>query len=280
MGTTTRLQLFKDVCAELGSLVTLTASGNGSTTTLVSTANMHFADGALNGYEVWYASGTAANLATTRLVTNTTFSTNTITVSPAWPSASASSDVVLLTNTMGTGVRIAEIHDKIAQLVRSVRSELATEAADTPATFAASDPVLDIPTAWDYFLGIQIEMDPTQVGVWDNLIGEPWVLNTWDSPKTVTIKATHRTLCAGKRLRLIGANDLTEPTTDAATTTVPARWIAKTAAAELLEAVALRSGDVATAFTFGELLKAQSAEMHQYIGKRHRGIGRRIDLRQ
>ncbi len=127
---------------------------------------------------------------------------------------------------------------------------------------------------------MQIELATTLTGVWDNLIGEPYLVSTWDSPKTVTIKASHRTLCNGKRLRLIGANDLTELATDAATTTVPASWLAKTAAAELLEAAALRSGDVATAFTYGELVKQQAALMQQYVGKRFRAVGRRIDLRQ
>ena len=55
------------------------------------------------------------------------------------------------------------------------------------------------------------------------------------------------------------------------------RWMLYAAA--LLEAVALRSGDVATAFTFGELLKTQAVELKSYVSKRF-SLGPRIELRQ
>ena len=276
--TTTRLQCFLDIASELGDLITLTATGSGTTTTFVSTSDMLYPDGSLNGREVWYGSGTVANLATRRLVTGTDEDTGTITVSPAWPSASATNDVVYLVNSRGTGVTIPEIHNKINQLVRRVGHEMATEVADTAATFDATDPVIDIPTSWSWLLGIEIELDPDQVNVWTRLIGNAYTVSKADSPKTVTIKPTHLALCDNKRLRLIGATDLSTLSTDASTTTVPASWLAKTAAYELLEAAALRSGDVATAFTYGELLKAQATEAKTYLGKRFSGYGRRVDL--
>lgn len=283
MGTTTRLQLFKDIGDELGDLISLTATATGTTTTFISTSDMLYPDGSLNGREAWYATaaaGSASNKWTRRIVTATDEDTGTITVSPAWPQAPLSTDVVLLVNSRGTGVTIPEIHRKINVLIRRVASVLAVEAADTAATFNAASPNINIPTGWDYIQGVQIELNTALVGVWDYLIGEPYTINMWDSPKTVTIKQTHRGLCHGKRLRLIGANDLTELSLDTDTTTVPANWLAKTAAFELLEAAALRSGDVATAFTYGELLKQQALALEPYVGKRYRGIGRRIDLRQ
>jgi len=283
MGTVSRLQLFKDVAVELGDLIQLTATTTGTTSTFISTSDMLYPDGALNGREAWYSfsngAGSAANKWTRRLVTGNTQSTGTISVMPAWSAAPISGDIVLLVNSRGTGVEIPEIHWKINQLIRRVRTELATEVVDTAATFSASSPVINIPTAWDAFLGIQIERNPNLTGVWDNLIGKPYTINHWDSPKTVTINMTHRGVCQGKRLRLIGAIDLVELDDDDDTTTAPASWIAKTAAYELLEAVALRSGDVATAFTYGELLKVQAQELKQYVGKRF-GLGPRIELRQ
>jgi hypothetical protein len=282
VGTVTRLELFKDIADELGDLISLTATATGTTTTFVAASDMLYADGGLNGREAWYATagaGSVANKWTRRIVTDTDEASGTITVSPAWSAAPISGDVLLLVNSRGTGVTIPETHRKINQLLRRVRSELATEVADTPATFAATAPVINIPAAWDAFLGIQIERSSALTGVWDALIGKPYSINHWDSPKTVTIAATHRGLCHGKRLRLIGAIDLTELSSDTDATTAPAAWLAKTAAFELLEAAALRSGDVATAFTYGELLKAQAMEMKQYVGKRF-GLGPRIELRQ
>lgn len=282
MGTTSRLQLFSDVADELGDLISLTATATGTTTTFVSTSDMLYADGGLNGREAWYATAgisSAANKWTRRIVIDTDEDAGTITVQPAWSASPIAGDVVLLVNSRGTGVTIPEIHRKINQLIRRVRSELADEVADTPATFVVTSPVLTIPTAWDYFLGIQIERRTNLVGVWDNLVGKPYTLNPWDTPKTVTIAATHRGLCAGKRLRLIGANDLEELADDDAVTTAPASWLAKVAAYELLEAAAVRSGDVATALTAGELLKTDVPALSQYIGKRY-GLGPRIDLRQ
>lgn len=282
MGTTTRLQLFRDIAAELGDLVELTASADGSSSTFVAANDMLYADGGLNGCEAWYATAgvaSSANLYSRRLVTDTDYPTGTITVQPNWTAPPIAGDVVLLVNARGTGVTIPEIHRKINQLIRRVRTELATEVADTPATFSAQSPVLSIPTTWDGFLGVQIERIPSMVGVWENLIGKPYTINVWDTPKTVTINATHRGLCQGKRLRLVGVNDLTELSADTDTTAAPASWLTKTAAYELLEAAALRSGDVATAFTYGELLKQQAIALQQYVGKRF-ALGPRIELRQ
>jgi hypothetical protein len=281
MSTSTRLQIFKDVADELGDLISLTSTATGTTTTLTAANDMLYPDGSLAGREAWYATASGAsltNLYSRRIVTSNDESAGTITVSPAWSAAPIATDVVLLVNSRGTGVTIPEIHRKINQLIRRVATELAVEAADTAATFSASSPVINIPTAWDGFLGIQVELDSTRTGMWTNVIGKPYTINFWDTPKTVTINRTHWGAFQGKRLRLIGVNDLTELSIDTDTTTAPASWIAKTAAFELLEAAALRSGDVATAFTYGELLKTQAMELQDYVSKRF-SLGPRIELR-
>lgn len=283
MSTVSRLQLFLDVASELGDLITLTADADGSTTTFTSSADMLWQDSGLDGREAWYVSNnvaSASNAAKRRVVTSTDQDTATITVSPAWPAASKSGDVLYLVNGMGTGVTIPEIHAKINQLIRRVRDELATETADTAVTFDATDPVLDIPTGWKYFLGIQVELNATLTGVWSILPGEPYTVSLADSPRTVTPHPRVRGLLHTKRVRLIGATPLAELSTDSATTTAPAGWLAKTAAYELKEAAATRTGDVATALTFGELLKVQQQELAGYVGKRFSAVGRRIDLGQ
>lgn len=286
MASTTRLQLFLDIASELGDLVTLTATGTGSTTSLVSTSDMLYGDGGLNGREVWFATsggaGSASNVGTRRIVIDTDEDASTITVSPAWPAASISGDVVHLVNARATGVTIPEIHNKINQLIRRVGDTLATETADTAATFAQTSPKISIPTGWEYFLGIQVERDPSLTNVWDAMPPFHYRVDRWDSPKTVTIKQQFRSLWHNKRYRLIGGNSLSTLSTDATTTTVPPSWLAKTAAYELLEAAAAqgRAGDVATALTRGELLKQEAMLEEKRIGKRFAAIGPRIDLRQ
>jgi hypothetical protein len=176
MGTTTRLQLFRDVADELGDLISLTSTGTGTTTTLTAANDMLYPDGSLAGREAWYATASGAslgNLYSRRIVTSNDESAGTITVSPAWSAAPIATDVVLLVNSRGTGVTIPEIHRKINALIRRVATELAVEAADTAATFSASSPVINIPTAWDGFLGIQVELDSTRTGMWTNVIGKP-----------------------------------------------------------------------------------------------------------
>jgi len=281
MGTTTRLQLFIDIIDEIGDGAILTASDDGAVDTFISTDEMLFVDGSFDGREVWYSASndaiSANNEGTRRIVANTDWNNGQITVFPDWPAISKEGDVVVI---VPASMTVARIHRKINQLIRRVRATLAIEAASTPATFDASSPVLTIPSGWDYIQGIQIEENPQMVGVWTNWIGDVFDVSTWDTPKTVTIKPKMRWVANNKRLRLIGANDLSELNTDTDTTTAPDGWLAKTAAFELIEAAALQSGDVATAFTYGELLKAQATMLEQTVGKRYRGIGRRIDLRQ
>ena len=280
---TTRLQLFKDILLGLGDFVQLTATATGKTTTFISTTDMLYGDGGLNGREVWYATsagaGSAANKWTRRVVTDTDEDTGTITVSPAWSAAPIANDVVILANSRATGVTIPEIHHKIDELIRRVAGEMAIEAADTAAEFASTSPKINIPTAWEWFLGIQIEKDSTLTNVWDCLPAAAYRVDKWDSPKTVTILDRFRPICHGKRLRLIGANELSTMTDDTTTTTAPAPWLVKTAVYELLEAAYARAGDIASALTYGELVRAQAAEMHAYVGKRFSACGRRVDLR-
>lgn len=279
--TTTLLQLMADIGDELGDLIVLTATADGSTTQFVSTSDMLYGDDGLNGREAWYVTAVnAGNTSTRRLVTATAETTGTITVTPAWPAISKATDVVYLFNSKATGVTIPEIRRKINQLIRRVRSELALAVADTPATFSLTSPTINIPTAWDYLLGLQVEQPPASSGLWTNWKGEePYEINFWDTPKTVTIKHRFRTTLNARRVRLIGGNDLTELTLDTDTTTVPAAWLAKTAAYELLEAAYARAGDAATALTIGELLAAKAKPLEGAVGKRFR-MGRRIDLRQ
>lgn len=277
---TTRLQLFRDIADELGDLVELTASADGSTTTFTAGGDMLWADGGLNGREVWYATAGASstnNKATRRMVVQSDFDTSTITVYPPWPQESKTDDVVLLVNTNGTGVTIPEIHRKINQLVRQVSRELAPEVTNTPAAFNALSPSLEIPDEWDYVLGVQVE-ERRSSDVWTMLVGDVFTVNTWDTPQTLTVNINKRGMLAARRVRLVGAIALPELHDDADTTVVPAKWLAMTAAYQLIEAVALRSGDIATAFTYGEMLKQQATELRQYIGRRYRG--RRIDLRR
>ncbi len=288
---TTRLQLFQDIAAELGDLIQLTQSGTGSTTTVfVADEDMVFADGSLNGREAYYATTdetSADNQGLRRIVWDTSQDDTAITVSPAWPATPATGDVLLLVNSRGTGVSIPEIFSKIDQLVRRVSSQLATEVADTPATFDASAPVLEIPTTWRYILGAQVEMGASGSEDWHPLLGNALYVQKWD--RTATVKAQYRTLCHNKRVRLIGAIPLTELvagidedeepyTADEATTWVPSSWLAKLAAAELLEAAYKRSENVANALTYGELVKAQSVQLEGRIKKRWSAVGQRIDL--
>jgi hypothetical protein len=281
MGTVSRLQLFTDIVDEIGDGAILTASEDGAVNTFISTDEMLYPDGSFDGREVWYATSadaiSANNAGTRRVVASTVYQDGKITVYPDWPAITQEGDVVII---LPNGMTCARIHRKINQLIRRVRSQLAIEAASTPAAFDATSPVLTIPSGWDYLLGVQIERNPTMVGVWDDWIGEVYSVATWDSPKTVTIKPKMRYVADGKRLRLIGANDLSELTLDSDTTTAPDGWLAKTAAFEMIEAAALQSGDVATAFTYGELLKAQATLLEQTVAKRYRGPGARIDLRR
>ncbi len=277
---TTRLQLFEDVAIELGEFIRLEATGSDhTTTTFIAEDDMVWADSSLNGRESYYAEAgatSAANARKRRIVWDTTEADYSITVNPPWPATPQEGDVLYLVNSRGTGVTIPEIFAKINQLIRRVSSQLATEVADDPQTFDALSPVLAIPGTWRYCLGVQVEFGESESEDWQPLLGKPLYYQKWD--RTATIIEQYRSLCHNKRVRLIGAIPLSELTNDDDETWVPAAWIAKLAAAELLEAAANRSGEVTLAYTYGELVKAQSVQLEGRVKKRWSAVGQRIDL--
>jgi hypothetical protein len=278
--STTRLQLFRDIGAELGEFIELEASDSDhTTTTFISEDDMVFVDSALNGRESYYASASeasAANRGKRRIVWDTTEEDFSITVNPPWPAEPQEGDILYLVNSRGTGVTVPEIFAKINQLIRRVSSQLATEVADDPATFDAQSPVLAIPAAWRYCLGAQVEFGQAESEDWQPLLGGPLYYQKWD--RTATVKPQYRALCQGKRVRLIGAIPLSELEEDDDTVWVPSSWIAKLAAAELLEAAANRTGEITLAYTYGEILKAQAVQLEGRVKKRWSAVGQRIDL--
>jgi hypothetical protein len=158
--------------------------------------------------------------------------------------------------------------------VRRVAIQMGAEVAGTAATFDATSPILAVPTTWEDVLGMQVEWDGTGYpDVFESIPGDPLDYQVWD--RTATVRPTYRTMCHSKRVRLIGTTALAELNDDADTTTLPAAWVSKLAAAELLERAAVRSGDAATALTLGELIKTEWAGLSTFIGSRRTAVGRR-----
>ncbi len=275
---TTRLQLFQDIALELGDFIELEATATGTTTTFVSTEDMLFPDGSLDGREAWYATAqtaSTANAQTRRLITDTDYDNATIEVSPAWSANPQIGDVLYLVNSRGTGVTVKEIHQKINQLIRRVAVELGDEVAGTPQAFDYTSPALAVPTTWEDVLGVQVEFDSTTyAGIYDSVIGDPLTYQRAD--RTAVVKPQFRAGWHGLNVRLIGTTAAAELSDDTDTTSVPASWIAKLGAAQLLEAAAKRSGDITTALTYGELVKAEAAQLENRIGRRRSAVGRRF----
>jgi hypothetical protein len=111
--TVTLAELRRRVADRLGDWTQLTATGGGTTTTLIDALNVNAGAENANGRWVSAASGTAGNIGHTARVTATTDSTSTLTFIPAFPSATAVGDVFDLFNFRGIGWSPAQYKNAI-----------------------------------------------------------------------------------------------------------------------------------------------------------------------
>ncbi len=117
-GGTSRAELRRRIALELGDFDQLEATKAGSTTTFFDELRARKPTGAFRARDVLVVSGTAANVGLTRRVQDSNAETQSLTLQPALPAATAVGDVVELYNERGTGWPVSEYHRVINSALR------------------------------------------------------------------------------------------------------------------------------------------------------------------
>lgn len=231
MGTS-RATLRRAIGRLCGDLIVATATAAGTDTTVVDTTNLVAGDDALVGRQAYPVSGTAGNVGETRRVSANAEATGTVTVSVAWPAATAAGDVVELYASRSVSPTPEEIHDKINDVIRAVADVNLILTEDTPATFDAADPYLDVPSGW---VGFVKAMWQDALGIWHDVPKATATLHRFlGAAGQVELTGEARWLADGREVMLVGVSPASELASDSATTTINPDWIVKQCAGELL----------------------------------------------
>lgn len=110
----TRKQLRQRVASLFDDITSLTATGNGTTTTFVDTFNVNTGSESFDGCEIFFTSGSNDGLISR--VTTTTASSGTLTFTPARTST-ATSDTAELYNRRNKGFRVQDYHRALNQAI-------------------------------------------------------------------------------------------------------------------------------------------------------------------
>jgi hypothetical protein len=203
-------------------MILLTATANGTTTTIVDVINGSDPTSTLTGRVGWVASGTAANLSRSVRVTGNTESTSTITFTPALPSATATGDEIELWNDLDQGVTPVEVHELIDMAIEAVADQFPILATDTAETFDADSPALTIPAGWDWFSGVDYQ---DVSGYWHPVYQNQLRVN--DVARTVEIIYPTRVSLDTLNVRLRGATRPTAASTDSTDIPIDAEFLIK-----------------------------------------------------
>lgn len=263
MGTS-RATLRRTVGGLCGDMLVCTATSDGADTThFEDTVNLAAGDDALIGRQVFYASASvanAANLYTTRRVTDNAESTGIITVNAAWSAAPDTGDVIELFSSRGVSPSPQQIHDKLNDLIREVADLHLTVVDDTPVSFDSLDPYIDLPSTWIGLVGVQYA---DSASVTHTLARADYRLHkNLGTYGQVEIGPAMRGRVDGCSAWLVGVTPASALTSDTSTTIVHPGWLTKQAAGELLVQNARAYEDTAGAERRGNLWLTQAAALY------------------
>jgi hypothetical protein len=260
MGTT-RTTLRRSIGRLCGDLIVLTGTAVGTTSTFIDTTNGVAGDGALAGRVAYYVTGHASNIGLLRRVSDNTESTGTVTVSVAWPQASAVSDVLELFGSRRVSPSVDEIHDKINDCIRAVADENLIIVDSSDATFDAESPYIDIPSGWIGVTGAQWQ---DSLSEWHDIPKADWKLHrNLGTRGQVELLNMPRWWSDTRSVHLVGVTPAAVLTTDSGETTIAPDWITKQAAGELLIQNARHYEQPSEAERRGNLWLQQAASLRQ-----------------
>lgn len=146
MGTTRR-QLRRDILKNLGDLLIVRATADGTDVTLYDTIRLYAELEAFKGREVLFTGGTAANLGQQRFVASSSGQQRSLFFDVPLPAATKVGDECELINTRGVGYRFQDVHDAINEQISIAADRALITAASDLSTFRNG---MEIPIPADF----------------------------------------------------------------------------------------------------------------------------------
>ncbi len=270
----TRAQIRSWVGSLLGEVINLTATANGSTTSLVDSVNLVREDGYLEGRQLIVVSATnTGNNGLIRRVSANSKTGKSITIDPALPSAVSSGDVVELWFKRDQGPTIQEVHDAIARSVAAVKNTvLSPQMASGAAAFDRTSPVItEVGNTWTFFSGVDWQ-DPN--GTWHPVPPADLRLAPSGNNPFVDIEVRNRSriLMDGMEYRVKGYAEHAIPSADADVISVDSEWLVHQVAAQLLISASGRMSDQASAERKAQYMQTLADARRPKPGIRPRGM--------
>ena len=228
------LQVLRRAVGRLtGDLDIFVGTATGTTTTFTDVLNANYETNGYKGRLGYFSGGTSANLYRTVRVTANDKSTQTLTFTPAVPSATAADDTLGLYNRDGQGPTVRQIHDAINLNIEFVSKGALTEVLDTATTFDPESPNLTIPATWRRLSAIEFLLyeDPDE---WEAVPENLWVDSVDRVGYTVRVDGIARWLADDRSIRLRGYTTSPQLSADTDTTLVDTEWLVHAAASQIL----------------------------------------------
>lgn len=228
MAGQTRAWIRREIGHQLDIVVPMTATSNGTTTTLIDALNGAVENNSLNGYFGWVASGTAGNLYSTVRVTGNTKSSTTVTFT-ALGNSTATSDVIEFYDTANTGITPDEIHRAINRAIAAVNRNGLTEALATATTFSGDTPYISVGSTIRRVLAVEWQDDDDD---WHEV--PPADIVEDRVGRTLRIDNHSRWLADGQSMRLRTMTQAAALSADATTTPIDEEYIIAEVCSQLL----------------------------------------------
>jgi hypothetical protein len=220
-------------------MVLCKATATGSTTEFTDALNLYVESRLMDGRQGIFSGGTALNLGRIVRITDSDKLTQTITFTPAVPTATLALDELELWNERDEGITPGAVHNLIDDAIADI-----TENAPVPVTsdafdFASAAPVIQID---------DLEVDELVDGAnWEAITGVDWQdeediwhpipsaeLRVDRHARTLELRDRARWQAEGRAIRVRGANLPQALATDAASTSVNFEWITHQVAAQAM----------------------------------------------
>lgn len=220
-----------------GDQLLLTATSNGTTTSLVDSLTLAVENNSLVGRQGIFASGTAANTGSIVRITANDKSATSVTF-PAVSANTATGDVLELYSKDGQGPTVAQMHAAINRCITFVSGGVLTEVVADAVTFDRDDPELTIPATWRRLTAIEWRDPSATPAVWLPIPEADWRPTVDRVALTVRLDGLARERADTYEVRLRGFTPAGQLSADSDTTLVDAEWIIHEAASQLLLAQA------------------------------------------
>jgi hypothetical protein len=243
-GATTKRLLRRKILRQLGDLIVVTATANGTNVTLIDQAHLIGEPDAYRGRSIYFTGGTSDNLGEERYITGSIKTARNVSFDYPLPEATAIGDEAEICNMKGTGYKFQDVHDAIDSAIDNGADMALVPAYELVSSyFDDSAGTVAIPDAWVGIGGIQWrDADDEEwqlLNMSSRAVGSGWSIDR--ANRVVDIAGYTARRINSKQVRLYGFTRPGALVNDDDTTPLDAEWLVKEAMSQLVYAAFMKN---------------------------------------